>query len=181
MLGVRTGWAEVGSPGGATGIRSPRMETLFDLPAHPFFVHAPLVLSPLVALAAIAIAVRPAWQRRLGLPVVAASFVVLVATFLAGESGEALDELLQGTAAVREHEELADTTRVLVFGLFVVLGALVGIGRLVARRAEAPSWGRPARLGLSALTVVLAVASTVWMVRTGHSGAESHWTGVVPS
>jgi hypothetical protein len=156
------------------------VDTVFGLPAHPFFVHAPLVLSPLVALAVIAVALRPAWCRRFGIPTLVAVIVVFAATFLARESGESLDDLLQGTAAIGEHETLADATQALLAGLVVLVAALVGVARFAGRPSGAPAWAKSVRVGLSALNVVVAVLATVWMVRTGHSGAESHWTGIVP-
>ena len=72
------------------------LDTLAGIPSHPLFVHAPVVLIPLVGLAAIALAFRPAWRARLGWWPAVAAGVCLIATFLAVGSGNEFDERLDG-------------------------------------------------------------------------------------
>ena len=41
-------------------------DQLFDLPAHPLLIHAPIVLLPIAAILTIVLAFKPAWRRRAG-------------------------------------------------------------------------------------------------------------------
>lgn len=63
------------------------LESIGELPSHPLFVHAPVVLMPLVALFALVLTLRPPWRQRAGvtLPIVSAGLAV--ATYLAMLSG----------------------------------------------------------------------------------------------
>lgn len=167
------------------------MRTIFGLPAHPLFVHAPIVLLPLLAMVTVVAAVRPGVARRLGpwLPLAAAA--VFVSVLLAVSSGQALDKALD-LGDAKHHAALARTTRLLSFGLVVATAALWWVAR---RRPAAPptddastassagtaSRRRPsAVLGVvAAVAIVFASLSTVWVVRTGHEGARIHWSGVL--
>jgi divalent metal cation (Fe/Co/Zn/Cd) transporter len=168
------------------------MESIFDLPTHTLVVHAPVVLQPLLALTTVVVVARRRWRRRFGWWLVAALVVVLVSVLVAMASGEAFDELLDGLVDVSGHEALADTTRNLIALWLVALIALVVIERRGLRRAsdndaavETPTADRGAvaqRLVVPVLAwtvAILAVLSTVWMVRTGHEGARVTWSGVV--
>lgn len=153
------------------------MESIFGLPAHPLFVHAPVVLMPLAALGAVALAVRPAWRRHYGPAMAVAAAAVMVATFMAVSSGEAFEELAGGAVNVDEHESLAETAR-----NFVILFFLGAVGTVVLdrfRRDNRPAWADQAAWGLSGLTLVFGVVATVWMFRTGHEGARLVWDGVI--
>lgn len=153
------------------------MEQIFDLPAHPLFVHAPLALMPIVAVLAAAILLRPAWRGRFGWVAVASVGALFVMVLLAMNSGEALEEAIE-TGAIERHEELAETTRLLVFLLLVVVTAGAVLARRVAR-GGAEGLKRVVTV-LAGLTVVLGTLSTVWMIRTGHEGARVVWDGVIP-
>jgi hypothetical protein len=175
------------------------METLFDLPAHVLFVHAPVVLTPLVTLACLAVLVRPSWRHRYGLALVVACGVVLVATMLAVQSGEEFAEALAGAVPVAKHQDLAETARVLVLLQFVLALGVVLVQRRFARvpagvapgggpsaapappaLANATISGQPAVVVLlTAALAVVSVLSTVWMIRTGHEGARITWSGVL--
>lgn len=157
------------------------MLKLFDLPAHTFFVHAPVVLIPLVSLAAVAIAVRPQWRRRYGWLVLAASAATLIATLLAVSSGQAFDEFLDGAVPTARHQELGEQTRLLVLLLVLAIVAIVLWGRRSDRlETEGEATGRKAAIALAAITIVLASAATVWVVMTGHEGTRITWTGIFP-
>ena len=167
------------------------MESIFDLPTHTLVVHAPVVLQPLLAITTIVVVARRRWRRRFGWWLVAALVVVFVSVLVAMASGEAFDELLDGLVDVSGHEALAETTRNLMALWLVALVALVVIERRDSRGseneavAETPTADRGAvalRLVVPALAwvvAILAVLSTVWMVRTGHEGARVTWSGVI--
>jgi hypothetical protein len=159
------------------------MERIFDLPAHPLFVHAPMVLLPLTAIATVLFIFRPTWRVRFRWQLVAASFIVFVSTFLATQSGEALDHALKGLAPIDKHADMAEVTQVLCFGLFILALAMAFLApRLhpISGHLDHSSNGPQSKATGSLLAVfvaVIAIVATVWMIRTGHEGAKVVWTG----
>lgn len=151
------------------------MKTFLGLPAHPLFVHAPLVLVPLVALAALALAVRPPWRRRYSTALAVAALVAMVATFLAMQSGEAFEPAVKDVVNLDTHKSLANTTRLLVALFF--LGS-AGVAVLDRMTSDERPWADKAAQAVVAVTALLAVAGAVWMARTGHEGARLVWDGV---
>lgn len=154
------------------------MKELFGLPAHPLFVHIPIVLIPLVSIGVVLIALRPAWRRRYGWAAVGASAVVLLATLLTVSSGQEFDKRIGQFGLTEHHRQLGETTRWLVVALFVFVLAFVLVGRYTDRHASAAAslaWMRPLMAGLAVVTVVAAALSTVWVVRTGHEGTKIVW------
>ena len=148
------------------------LDTISGIPSHPLFVHVPVVLIPLVGLAAIALAFRPAWRDRLGWWPAVAAGVCLVATFLAVGSGNEFDERLDGLVDTERHESLAMTTLALVAVFF---------GATVAQRLLANSDGR-LRLAQRAVTLLVVVSAGMamwWTFLTGEEGARITWSGVV--
>ncbi len=149
------------------------MESINGLPAHPLFVHAPVVLLPLTTLAMLILAVRPQLRRRSGLALAAATVVVLVLTQLAISSGLAFDEALEGAINVDDHEALANMTR-----NFLIVFVLAAIGFAVLDRKTdegSPTWFKPASTSLVGLAAISSVLATIWMVRTGDEGAKLVW------
>ncbi|MCU1487276.1 MAG: hypothetical protein JWN67_4022 [Actinomycetia bacterium] len=144
---------------------------LFGLPAHPLLVHVPIVLIPLVALGAVAMAIRPAWRARFGWLVVGLAGVALVGVQLALGSGEALEHHVDRTAALRRHTDMAGSLRPLVLVLFLLVLALV----LLDRRPAGPSWVVPV---VAVLAVVAGLGSTVRLAQIGHNGAKASWGDV---
>lgn len=155
------------------------MDVLFDLPAHLFFIHAPIVLMPLAFLLALGVLSRPAWRRRFAPGLLLLSFVVVVTTFLARGSGEEFDELLEGAVDVERHQSLANTTMILVVLFFVALVVLVVLDRRPTLALGEPDTA--VQRVLAVATAIFALLATVWMVRTGHEGAKITWSGVVQS
>jgi hypothetical protein len=152
------------------------METFQGLPAHPLFVHAPLVLMPLLALATIPLAVRPAWRRRFGPALAIGALVLLVTTILAVQSGEAFEEAVEGQIDISHHRSLAEAARLFVALYFLGTAAGVGLDRF--RGQDHSGWADQAARGFVWLAAVLAGLGTVWMMMTGHEGARLVWDGV---
>jgi hypothetical protein len=159
-----------------------RFTTLFGLPAHPLLVHLPIVLLPLVGLGAIAMAFSARIRDRIGWIVVVLAGAGFVATHLATESGEALEDSVRRTAALRDHISLADSMQPLALLLFgAVLVAMVA--HWWARRPAAttdarvaiPRWA-PSALGVA--LVAVSIGTNVQLVRVGHNGARATWHGV---
>ena len=142
------------------------VDRAFGLPAHPLLIHVPVVLIPVLSLASIALAVRPAWRERFGLAWALLALVALGGTVIAAGAGS---ELLARFGGVRpgtdlaEHARLADTLKLVMFVFAAVVVALVAVGRRV-----------PALLSGVAL-VVLALLAAYYVVRVGDLGARATW------
>lgn len=152
------------------------MRSLFDLPAHPFFIHLPLVLVPFNAVAAIVLAVRPSWRVR-GVPVLAASaFVAAGGAVLAARSGDELNQVLapQIGDLAEKHQSLGETAVWLSIGFLV---ATIGVALLQRMWSSVDREG--VLRGAMAATAVIGVAAMVWIIRTGHEGSRIVWDGVI--
>jgi hypothetical protein len=153
------------------------MLKFLDLPAHPFFVHGPVVMLPLVTIAALLLALRPSWRARAWAPLTVAVTVMFGTMILAMESGEALDEAFKGLAPTKHHIELAETTRLLTFG-FLLLTLIEAV--LVYKRKRSSveinsSTASLERIG-AFVVALIGVIATIWMIRTGHEGAKAVWS-----
>ncbi|MCU1346146.1 MAG: hypothetical protein JWL70_2412 [Acidimicrobiia bacterium] len=158
------------------------MNRLFGLPAHPLLVHVPVVLLPMAALGALAIALRPAWRRRYGWLVLGVTLVGTVGAVLAANAGDSLEETVGRSASVRDHADAGEMARNISL-LFAVLVAafVVGAWFLDRRRTStvgaagvpaAPRWVVPT---LATLMVLGAAGSMYSIVKAGHSGARATW------
>ncbi|MFN0030479.1 MAG: DUF2231 domain-containing protein [Acidimicrobiales bacterium] len=165
------------------------MESVFDLPAHPLFVHTPLVLMPLLALAAIAVALRPRWRQAFGPVLIVASVVLVGVTVMATQSGEQFDNLLEDQGVeidIEDHQSLGEATQTLVLVFAALLVGSSTVAMVGARRRGSHSTGASGALGwaghaLAVAAVVLGVLGSIWMFRTGHEGAKLVWDGTIPS
>jgi len=161
-----------------------QFETISGIPLHPLVVHVPVVLVPLAFFGAIAALFVPRW-RSWCLPLTAAfAAVSLVGVQLAIQSGEGLEEILdEESAAIERHSQLAEQARpmVLLFVVFAIAAAV--IWWLVQRDASDDADGVSTRTAtlrklvvpICALSVLTGALASVWIYRTGHSGAESVW------
>lgn len=183
--------------------------SIAGLPAHPLIVHLTVVLVPLAALGALAVAIRPRLRARFGplaLAVVAAGLVVAV---LAEESGQTLADQLPPSAQITTHAELGESLPALLAVTGLLLGGLLLVDRRARRTAaaslEAPATDQthrpdrpdrpdqpqgefPRRTASGPLAVVLAVAvgaaalaGLVQVVRIGDTGARATWGDVSAS
>ena len=165
-----------------------RMKTIYGgLPAHPLFVHLPVVLIPLSILGAIACLIKPAWFERYGILLCLTSIVGMSSMFLAMQAGSALKHALdlQGQAAVymSQHETAAH-----ILGIAFTLFTAILILNFAAYRI---SGGRPTGLeiadrllspaasvlALRIALVVFAVISAFMVFRVGDLGAKAVWAG----
>jgi hypothetical protein len=144
-------------------------DTVFGLPVHALVVHGVVVLLPLMTVVTTAWAFLPRVSRVVGWAVVVANAGTAALTFVAKESGQALQQRMGGQVA-QEHAEVAD---VLPFFALALLFASVLVQALRTRDVAVPE-----RLP-AVLTLVVAAAALYWAVRTGHSGSEAVWSGIV--
>src|SRR3984957_10884111 len=122
-----------------------RITTIYGgLPAHPLFVHVPVILIPSTIVAAIVFVVKPRWLMRYGIALALVSIVAMSSVFLAMQAGAALrGELnLQGPAAqlISEHSQAA---HILAY-VYVLFTATL----IVTFASLRISGGRPTGLGI---------------------------------
>ncbi|HTZ87546.1 MAG TPA: DUF2231 domain-containing protein [Solirubrobacteraceae bacterium] len=165
-----------------------RLTTIYGgLPAHPLFVHVPVVLIPVTVVAAVVFALRAEWMRRYGVALSLAAIVAMSSIFLTMQAGAALRAALglQGEAAklIAEHSEAA---HILAFVYVAFTAALI-----LTFAAQRISGGMPTGLqlvdrplssaaALSALRVALvalAIGAGYMVFRTGDLGAKAVWQG----
>ena len=147
------------------------MDLVFGLPAHPFMVHAAVVLLPLAALGVIIVALSPKLRTKYSSIVVILAAMAAGAMPLASGSGEALARRVDFNEATTQHVNMGETG----------VGAAVAV--LIA--ALALWWMQWSRGGQKAtgwipttvvvLSIVVAIGATVQVGRIGHSGAKSVW------
>jgi hypothetical protein len=167
-----------------------RITTIYGgLPAHPLFVHVPVILIPSTIVAAIVFVIKPRWLTRYGIALALVSIVAMSSIFLTMQAGAALrGELdLQGPAAklISEHSQAA---HILAY-VYVLFTATL----ILTFAAQRISGGRPTGLGildgllsprpmLIALRVALVLLSMIagyMCFRTGDLGAKAVWEGRV--
>jgi hypothetical protein len=165
-----------------------RITTIYSgLPAHPLFVHVPVVLIPTTVVAAVVFVFRRDWFARYGIALALASIVAMSSIFLTMQAGAALRAALhlQGHAAklISEHSQAAHILAI----VYVVFTATL----IVTFAAQRISGGMPTGLGivddllrprwivtgLRILLVVLSVGAGYMVFRTGDLGAKAVWEG----
>lgn len=165
-----------------------RITTIYSgLPAHPLFVHGPVVLIPATIVTGIVFMARPEWLGRWGIALCLVSIVAMSSVFLAMQAGAGLRGVLNlhGEAAtlISEHSQAAHILAI-VYTAFTAL-------LIVAFTALRISGGRPTGLGivdrllsppavlttLRILVVVLALVAGFFTFRTGDLGAKAVWAG----
>jgi hypothetical protein len=179
-----------------------KINTVYSgLPAHPLFLHVPVILIPVAGLAALALSARPSWWTRHGVWVTFVAVVALGALNLTMGAGKALKQDLGvpiagfggaagvgGTGSlIARHEHAADMLRI-----FTILFTAVLIVSLAVYRAEsgiAPLDGILTRLrdtaaatiALRAALAVLAALCLYFVFHTGDLGAKAVWQGRIHS
>lgn len=162
------------------------LEKIAGIPAHPLFVHVPVVLIPLAGIIALVFAFKPSWLDRFGWGLVALSGVGMIGGILAASSGEGLEDMMREngekiSSSLREHAELGETARNVSILFFLVIAAVVVIRYVVRRgvlRANAVGRFAASKTGALAMALILAVSSvaaTATVIAAGHDGAKQVW------
>jgi len=165
-----------------------RITTIYSgLPAHPLFVHVPVVLIPTTIIAALIFVIRTEWFSRYGIALAVVSIVAMSSTFLTMQAGAALRRALnlQGPAAklISEHSQAAHILAVLYVlftatlivtfaGLRISGGMPTGLG-LIDNLLSSKSLFAALRVAL----VVLSIGCGYMVFRTGDLGAKAVWEG----
>jgi hypothetical protein len=154
------------------------LSTFNGLPVHALLVHFIVALAPLAGLLVILCAIWPAARQRLVWPTLVLAVSVAGMTPLVTESGEWLEHHVEESELIEKHAALGDT--MIYFALALLIAAI-----LVAVEHVRASRGKPLSTALTAViavfVVVAAAATTVQVVRIGHSGAESVWSDAITS
>lgn len=165
-----------------------RITTIYSgLPAHPLFLHVPVILIPATIAIAIVFMVRPEWLTRYGIALALVSIFAMSSIFLTMQAGAALRGALHlhGEAAtlISEHSQAAN-----ILAIVYVLFTAALIVTFAARRISS---GRPTGLAivdrplsppvvfvtLRIVVVALAIGAGFMTFRTGDLGAKAVWAG----
>jgi hypothetical protein len=164
------------------------------LPAHPLFLHVPVVLIPVAAIGAVVVVARPRWLDPHGLWLGLIAVIALGSINLTMGAGDALraDLGLGGGGAgaaglIARHAHAASILRVLTIlftAVFLVTVAMyrvrngrsTGVG-VVDRTLEALQSTSAAVLLLRVATGVLALGCLYFVYHTGDLGAKAVWQG----
>jgi hypothetical protein len=165
-----------------------RITTIYSgLPAHPLFVHVPVILIPSTIVAAIVFVFKREWFARYGIALAMVSIVAMSSIFLTMQAGAALrGELnLQGPAAtlISEHSQAAHilayvyvvftATLIVTFASLRISGGRpTGLG--IVDRLLSP---KPVLTGLCVVLVLLSIGAGYMVFRTGDLGAKAVWQG----
>jgi hypothetical protein len=165
-----------------------RIATIYSgLPAHPLFVHVPVILIPTTITAAVVFVFKRAWLSRYGIALAVVSIVAMSSIFLTMQAGAALrGELnLQGHAAtlISEHSHAAHilaiiyvvftATLIVTFAAQRISGGMP-TGLALVDRLLSPGW---IVAGLRVALVLLAIGAGYMCFRTGDLGAKAVWEG----
>ena len=165
-----------------------RFTTIYSgLPAHPLFVHVPVVLIPTTVVAAIVFMVKPRWFSRFGIALAVASIFAMSSVFLTMQAGAALRGALhlrgQAASLISEHSQAAHilaivyvaftATLIVAFAAQRISGGMpTGLG--IVDRPLSP---RPVFTGLRVALVLLSIGAGYMTFRTGDLGAKAVWAG----
>ncbi len=141
------------------------LEKIGDLPAHPLIVHLPIVLGPVVGLLTL-LCVVPKWRSRLLWPTAGLAVLFAFSAVLAAASGENFAETLQIGDAIKDHEEAAETLRLIGIVLAIVTVAVAALGSRLKGLVQT---------GAVLLVALLGVATIGFTIKTGHEGAKAVW------
>jgi hypothetical protein len=165
-----------------------RITTIYDgLPAHPLFVHVPVVLIPVTIVVALVFIVNTAWLGRYGAALSLVSIVAMSSIFLTMQAGAALREALdlQGQAAklISEHSQAAHILAYVYVGFTAILiltfsARQIGGGHPTGLAiVDRPLSSRATFAVLRTALAVLAVIAGYMVFRTGDLGAKAVWQG----
>jgi ABC-type branched-subunit amino acid transport system permease subunit len=149
------------------------MTTIAGIPAHALWVHLIVVLMPATALLEIVCALWPAVRRRLVWLVVVMAALLMVTTPITIDAGEWLyGQKKHPPAVLQIHVDRGEQLTYYAAALLVVAVALAVLHWRQSRSGQLPA---VAIIAVAVLAVVVGVASTVAVVRTGDPGARSVW------
>jgi hypothetical protein len=165
-----------------------RITTIYSgLPAHPLFVHVPVVLIPTTIVAAIVFMAKPQWFSRYGIALALASIVAMSSVFLTMQAGAALRAALhlQGQAAklISEHSQAAHILAIVYVAFTATLILTFAAQRISGgmptglRMVDGLLSSRSMFTALRVVLVLLSIGAGYMCFRTGDLGAKAVWQG----
>lgn len=162
------------------------IEKIAGLPAHPLFVHIPVVLVPFAGVIAIVFAIRPAWLDRFGWGLVGLSGVGMIGAIIASSSGEGLEGMMRANGerisqSLSEHAEQGENARTVAIVFFLVVLGVMLIRHFVRRNATSTNKAvklaasKTGAIVLAGVLVVSAAAASYSIAVAGHEGAKQVW------
>jgi uncharacterized membrane protein len=152
-------------------------DTIAGLPVHPLVVHGVVVLVPVAACAAIAVAVVRRYRERYSVAALGLTTAALIGVPIAQRSGNALNARLEtgGVVAkqVARHQDYGNLLLWPVLALWVLTVLIVVLQRWPAAPRAVSIVGF--------LTVVAGVAALAQVTLVGHSGATAVWSCTIGS
>jgi uncharacterized membrane protein len=161
-----------------------RITTIYSgLPAHPLFLHVPVIFIPLTGLAAVVAVVRPQLLERYGIALALTTIVTLAGTILTVDAGSALRARLGigggggfggsgfggpggGEASlIRQHAAAGHMVEFLMIAF--TLAVIASVVRPRSRDGAA----------LRIVTALLGVACIFFVIKAGDLGAKAVWQG----
>ncbi|GAA0740333.1 hypothetical protein Drose_03595 [Dactylosporangium roseum] len=157
-------------------------DRVLGLPAHPLFIHAAVVLVPLLALAGILYVVWPGSRRHIRWPLIALAVAAPGAVFFAKESGEAFSESPNFAAGpiqerIEQHEDLANTLFLVVLGLAIVALVMAFMVNVTAGSVSLIKAPVVVHWVVVVAVVALGAAAFYYVFRAGDTGAHMVWEG----
>jgi hypothetical protein len=165
-----------------------RITTIYSgLPAHPLFVHVPVVLIPTTIVAAIVFVIKREWLSRYGIALAVVSIVAMSSIFLTMQAGAALRGALnlQGRAAVliSEHSHAAHILVIVYVAFTATLIVTFAAQRISGgmptglRFVDSVLSPKPMVTALRVALVLLSIGAGYMTFRTGDLGAKAVWQG----
>jgi hypothetical protein len=154
-------------------------DRVLGIPAHALYIHAAVVLVPILALLAVLYAVWPASRRHIRWTLVAFAVATPGAVYFAKESGEQLAARLFPaplSGPVAEHADLAGMLFWLTLGLTavaLVMAFMVPVTAGAPTKINAPV---AAHWVVAGLAVVLSAVAMYYVFQTGDTGAHMVWS-----
>jgi hypothetical protein len=165
-----------------------QIKTIYSgLPAHPLFIHVPVVLIPLSVLGALACIARPQWFERYGVLLCLCAIVAMSSIFLAMQAGAALESALSlnptQSHLIHEHSHAAHILAI-DFVLFTACLILTFSAHRISGGmptgldiADSVLGSRAVYFALRVGLVVLALVAAYYVYRVGDLGAKAVWAG----
>ncbi|MEI8323308.1 MAG: hypothetical protein WCG49_09390, partial [Actinomycetes bacterium] len=140
------------------------IDRIFGVPAHPLFVHIPVVLVPLAAILAVA-AIFKKFRQPLLIAAAITAAVGGIGVLLAASSGEGLQDSVKHTALIRDHAEKGDAaqTPAVIFGVIAVVAAAEEVLRRSKYSKKIPKLPKWAPAVLLAATVASGAVATAFV------------------
>jgi hypothetical protein len=151
----------------------PVMSTIAGIPAHVLWVHLIVVLMPATALLEIVCALWSAARRRLVWLVLVMAVLLMVTTPITINAGEWLyGQQRHHTAVLQTHVDRGEQLTYYAVALLVIA---VALAVMHWRQGRSDSVRSLVTIAFAVLALVVGIASTVAVVRTGDPGARSVW------